>query len=693
MPRPLIDDDEDPVLATVATTRARPTAVSATTLEGGGGAVNLIDDEDDAVPSAVGPAAAGAPAEAGFLDNSIGPRPSADEVDAITAEKLHSVRRVFVSSPDGRLTLWYNTSTLIRIAQGKGRWMQPPHFREPMAPNLIKKIEEVEGREIVVQVPLLRMSQDESEIHHVGLAGNYLDDHFILSKKEVYVCPLCFKAASKQVEESENAEHEAMAAAVRASFEANELNEHEKREMLRTLETRFKRRTKRRCPIEVLSAMDEGTVLPFVAFANAALWKAHFKNAHGTSDDEATDYKLREFINDYIAALNRQHDAKLDFGRVHNTTQGYWFADARFNVMRYNRIRDIVEGRQNDPEVKRKCVFDVDVAYDAESASEFEVGDDEDDGEGAPVSVILADATDSDASEGDESDDSDASSHGDLIRHLELQNKRKKAERRRRKEQAGRGRKAHRSEGRSTAAAPSSGSSKSSLSTGDDDDNVDDDANDDAASSTDDSSSGEVGGSDDAESPAESPVHPSHRLGVSWDSERRRQLTPYERLRLARLEADAAFSEPTAIRDRTMRQTTLNFTVGKRRTDAGAVGRAAQEKDAADDDDEECEEDEEDFGEKSMAGYSKDIVAAVAKREASALNAVPQRGAASSDKAPTVAVQRSKRGAKPAPPKSVVRNQQPQAAESAEDLAVLLRGETPEAKAKAAKPTVLLDDD
>ena len=66
--------------------------------------------------------------------------------DAITMEPLDPQRSVAVESPDGSLTLHYNISTLIRIALEKQRYLQPPHFREPMARGLRADIEAKHGK-------------------------------------------------------------------------------------------------------------------------------------------------------------------------------------------------------------------------------------------------------------------------------------------------------------------------------------------------------------------------------------------------------------------------------------------------------------------------------------------------------------------------------------------------------------------
>jgi hypothetical protein len=48
------------------------------------------------------------------------------EIDAITCEPLHPQRHVSVAGPDGSIVLYYNTSTLVRIAKTKGLWLQQP---------------------------------------------------------------------------------------------------------------------------------------------------------------------------------------------------------------------------------------------------------------------------------------------------------------------------------------------------------------------------------------------------------------------------------------------------------------------------------------------------------------------------------------------------------------------------------------
>jgi len=56
-------------------------------------------------------------------------------MDPITAEPLDKLH-VDWHSPDRSLHMCYNFSTLKRIADSKGKWMQPPHFRTALSESL-----------------------------------------------------------------------------------------------------------------------------------------------------------------------------------------------------------------------------------------------------------------------------------------------------------------------------------------------------------------------------------------------------------------------------------------------------------------------------------------------------------------------------------------------------------------------------
>ncbi len=61
--------------------------------------------------------------------------------DPITALALDP-KHVDWLSPDGSLHMCYNLSTLRSVAAVAGKWMQPPHFRTVMEPQLAAQIRE-----------------------------------------------------------------------------------------------------------------------------------------------------------------------------------------------------------------------------------------------------------------------------------------------------------------------------------------------------------------------------------------------------------------------------------------------------------------------------------------------------------------------------------------------------------------------
>ena len=216
--------------------------------------------------------------------------------DAITDEKIHPTKHIVLESPDKTLKLYYNISTLIRIAETKGELRQPPHFMEKMKPELVKEIEEKEGRTLRFARPPPQHQQllpedVEDEVQHAGAQDDVFHYFFeYLSTANCYVCPACF-------------DH------VRELQGLPEVID----------------------PLEVLEHVDRDD-LPRVVFPKAAGWRRHIKH-HGSTDATPGDFSLRQMVMDFIAKLN----ARSRRGRFQSTNT-YWNADARWNVVRYNRI-------------------------------------------------------------------------------------------------------------------------------------------------------------------------------------------------------------------------------------------------------------------------------------------------------------------------------------------------------------------
>jgi hypothetical protein len=611
----------------------------------------LLDAEDDVFITA-------APANGGkghqrAVEEDL--KPTKDDVDAITAERLHSVKRICVISPDGKLRLWYNTSTLIRVAQTKGQWLQPPHFRETMKKDMIQQIEAVEGRKINVDIPILRkIGESDSEVQHAGHAGLEVDQHFLLSKKEIYVCPLCFDAAKRRLEDNIHQEMADMRDAIAAASAAGELGNADVQHVNDQLKIQERYGSFRRCPIEVLWHLDRRNELPYVAFAKAMTWKAHFKNVHGSSDDSAEDFKLRAFINTHLTQHNQKNFEKREFHKSHETTQKYWNSHARYNVMRYNHLREELDTTEAT-DLKTKAAFEVNVEYESAEDEPFVDDDDSDDESSLPPAMGQGESD-----SGDES--SSGSSHGDLIKHLERAERRRKERKRARKEKDGHNeldvpaRKSHRRE-----ATPAESSAS--------DDDVDAATQDRSTSGSErDTSSTDDDDSDPSSLQSAGPKH----LGRDTNLAR---LTAYERRVQALINNDEELrSHETKLPNRPMRQTTLAFK-------NGSSSRSYQATHVDDGAGDEAEE-KEDF-EPSLT-YSKEVLDKIAQREEAARRRLradagdePRSGA----KAQAASQPTPKRGNR-----KIKR-------ESSSDDSAILKGSSSNPPVSQSRPTLLIDDE
>ena len=154
------------------------------------------------------------------------------DTDPITEEPLVPSDAVTMVSPDGTARLSYNVGTLLSIAKTKGRWLQPPHFREEMTEELLHVVWQVR--------PGLRGARlGPGELHEAELGGDadlfeeldmlqhrHLDsfqhilDRFTgghVSRAPIYVCRYCYETAvtarPSGNDEEEEAEEEAEAEA------------------------------------------------------------------------------------------------------------------------------------------------------------------------------------------------------------------------------------------------------------------------------------------------------------------------------------------------------------------------------------------------------------------------------------------------------------------------------------------------
>eukprot|EP00667_Euglena_gracilis_P007139 EG_transcript_7207 len=110
-------------------------------------------------------------------------------------------------SPDGTVELRYNTRTLRHIAEVKGQWLQPPHFRSPMDEALRLRVEAIEGPLPPADPRRAYASDSEDEDDGQFVTANdafqSLPDFFNrrsrLERRDLYVCPRCFDVAARTI--------------------------------------------------------------------------------------------------------------------------------------------------------------------------------------------------------------------------------------------------------------------------------------------------------------------------------------------------------------------------------------------------------------------------------------------------------------------------------------------------------------
>lgn len=292
---------------------------------------------------------------------------SEERIDAVTAEPLDPEKFIEVVSPDRTLRLFYNTSTLIRIAVDKGGFMQPPHFREPMANALRKRIEAIEGKTFHFESRNSVMASDEAGdgngiavLHRHVYFDQIMDEFYLLNPAEVYVCPVCY-------------EHYLRTRYIPAQLAAQHTVRH-----LHSGKTVVD-------PLNVLSSMqgedfanraDDGepivlnapwdNVLAHVVFRRAAQWKAHMEKHHSISGVGAGDYRLRDVLCTYYNDYNQWMEEKYEedvrlYGdakkRTALTQQRYWHINASYNRLRYNRTVAAAELAEGHPEAVTESAF------------------------------------------------------------------------------------------------------------------------------------------------------------------------------------------------------------------------------------------------------------------------------------------------------------------------------------------------
>eukprot|EP00668_Euglena_longa_P041799 GGOE01055067.1.p1 GENE.GGOE01055067.1~~GGOE01055067.1.p1 ORF type:complete len:574 (-),score=96.27 GGOE01055067.1:448-2142(-) len=155
-------------------------------------AAGLLDSDADS-PSEEGPQSAGSCRRC-------------NDRDPITCERIDLARCVSIKSPDGTVELRYNTQTLRHIAEVKGQWLQPPHFRSPMDDELRIRVEAIEGPLPPMEVcPSDSEDDDEGEDQFASATDAFqsLLDFFNrrsrLERRDIYICPRCYDAAARTI--------------------------------------------------------------------------------------------------------------------------------------------------------------------------------------------------------------------------------------------------------------------------------------------------------------------------------------------------------------------------------------------------------------------------------------------------------------------------------------------------------------
>lgn len=292
---------------------------------------------------------------------------SEERIDAVTAEPLDPVKFIEVLSPDQTLRLFYNTSTLIRIAVDKGGFMQPPHFREPMANALRKRIEAIEGKKFHFESRNSTMPTDEAgdgngiavQHRHVYF-DQIMDEFYLLNPAEVYVCPICYEhyletrylpaqlAARRTVRHLRDGRPLVDPLDVLSSMLGDDLNDGEDDGS----------------PIVLDAAWDN--VLAHLVFRKATQWKAHMERHHDIYGVGSGDYRLRDVLCTYYNEYNqcneeRYEDEAKRFGdakkRMSLTQQRYWHVNASYNRVRYNRVVAAAERAEEHPEAVTESAF------------------------------------------------------------------------------------------------------------------------------------------------------------------------------------------------------------------------------------------------------------------------------------------------------------------------------------------------
>nr|CCC91671.1 conserved hypothetical protein [Trypanosoma congolense IL3000] len=309
---------------------------------------------------------------------------AAERIDAVTAEPLHPTKHVEILSPDGVLRLFYNTSTLIRIATDRGMFVQPPHFREPMCPDLQKKIEEIEGRKFRFEAKDTSYHDDILGVVNIQHRHQFfeviMERFYLLKSAELYVCPTCYlhwistryipylTESGREIEYVKGDTNPVldpldvlwhMQSTPTAEVVANSTQSRGRGRG--TASGRGTRRRGRREQEPTTPDTNSGdslysSPLAYFVFRRAVHWKKHIRLHHNGTGVAAEDYRLKGFITQFITQYNRLLEEKhrACISREDDGAQGtqsltmtrYWFINARYNRLRYNRVVECVEGAE-----------------------------------------------------------------------------------------------------------------------------------------------------------------------------------------------------------------------------------------------------------------------------------------------------------------------------------------------------------
>ena len=263
-------------------------------------------------------------------------RASTAGLDPVTCEPLRPPhpQHPFVLARDGTTALCYNESTLRRIAEGAGAWLQPPHFRTPMEPALVARCEALGGplqsrggsSSSGAARRLLRSAYDLDDEDRAWVYERFVGR---LRATRVYVCPSCLARL-----------HAARLAAAGAAAPPPS-----------------------RDPLEVVLSHGPAGAALFCSLARRA-WTQHMREVHdvGARDDavpSAEDCTLKQMVYSWLGSSDPATEqykssaltvcawdtaAHQRVSRVAVAQQAdvmhYWRAFACLNTARYNELVD-----------------------------------------------------------------------------------------------------------------------------------------------------------------------------------------------------------------------------------------------------------------------------------------------------------------------------------------------------------------